>query len=69
VLNDSEQLKLRNWTYLVKDRRIWFEAVQKKKKKKKRTRGFNVSRIIYVYIYVLKCGVGGGWRRSVGPIM
>jgi hypothetical protein len=30
---------------------------------------------LYIYIYitntwkVLKCGVGEGWRRSVGPIM
>jgi hypothetical protein len=33
---------------------------------------FNVVRFYLKYIYVwkvLKCGVGEGWRRSVGPIM
>jgi hypothetical protein len=29
VLNDLKKLKLKNWTYLVKDRKAWYELVQK----------------------------------------
>jgi hypothetical protein len=29
VLNDLKKLKVKNWTYLVKDRKAWYELVQK----------------------------------------
>jgi hypothetical protein len=29
VLNDLKTLKVKNWTYLVKDRKVWCELVQK----------------------------------------
>ena len=28
VLNDLKKLKVKNWTYLVKDRKVWCELVQ-----------------------------------------
>jgi hypothetical protein len=31
ALNDLKKLKVRNWTYLVKDRKAWYELVQKTK--------------------------------------
>ena len=29
VLNDLKKLKMQNWTYLVKDRNVWCELVQR----------------------------------------
>jgi hypothetical protein len=29
VLKDIKELKLKNWTYLVKDRKAWYKLVQK----------------------------------------
>jgi hypothetical protein len=31
VLNDLKKLKVKNWTYDVKDRKVWYELVQKTK--------------------------------------
>ena len=29
VLNDVKKIKVKNWTYLVKNRKAWYERVQK----------------------------------------
>jgi hypothetical protein len=29
LLNDLKKLKVKNWTYLIKDRNVWCELVQK----------------------------------------
>jgi hypothetical protein len=29
VLNDLKRLKVENWTYLVKDKKAWYELVQR----------------------------------------
>jgi hypothetical protein len=29
VLNELNQLKVKNWTYVIKDRKSWYELVQK----------------------------------------
>ena len=31
MLNDLKELNLKNWTYLVKDRKAWYEIMQKSK--------------------------------------
>ena len=35
VLNDLKKLKVKNWTYLVKDGKAWYEVVQKNKTHKR----------------------------------
>jgi hypothetical protein len=35
VLNDLKKLKVKNWTYLVEDRKAWYELVQKTKTHKR----------------------------------
>jgi hypothetical protein len=35
VSNNTNTLKAKNWTYLVKDRKTWYEQVQKCKTRKK----------------------------------
>jgi hypothetical protein len=34
VLNDLKELKAKNWTYLVKHRKAWYELVQEAKNHK-----------------------------------
>jgi hypothetical protein len=31
VLNDLKKLKVKNWTVLIKDRKVWYELMQKTK--------------------------------------
>jgi hypothetical protein len=76
VLNDLQKLKTQNWTYLVKDRNVWCELVQKtethrglwcqqKKEKKNRVKASRIHKLSTRWLWLVCLRLRPQYREEV----
>jgi hypothetical protein len=66
VLNDLKKLKVKKWTYLVKDRKVWCELVQKTKATEVSSVRNRRRSVFSHVVFVTPCRLVGGYQLFGG---